>query len=402
MSMEPSPCMEGVEHALDRTVHAYNNTSSAVHSPLHCTAHSPPTVHKLLTYHLLLLANILGISNASVHRQPLVGIIAQNGTSSISTQYPNPTMTYTYVAGSYADWVGLTGAIPVLLPFDLPRSTLDFILQYLDMFLIPGGATPMGQPGGFSPFQQTVTYVIDYAKKRNDDGIYFPVYGICNGFESMSVYWAQNLNILSCGFNDLMRDHPIVKNETNFQTSSFWTSLNQNNLNYVFDNGFVFYDHNCGISPKSYFANQNLTENTKLLATSFTDAGVEFVTMLEDKKYPFYATQWHPEKNMFERGPAYAFLDKSTPTVQFLSDIIQTLIDKVRQTAKPLSDIPKSIWPYFSIYQTPLMVTYANYERIYLQQRFLSDIHTYSPDPEEQSRPSSEALNPLSQGDQDL
>ena len=38
----------------------------------------------------------------------------------------------------------------------------------------------------------------------------------------------------------------------------------------------------------------------KMLSTNKDRNGLEFVSTVEAIKYPFYAVQWHPEKNTFE------------------------------------------------------------------------------------------------------
>ena len=48
-------------------------------------------------------------------------------------------MSYTYVAGSYVDWVSVAGAMPVLIPFDTSKENLDFFLANVDALLIPAG-----------------------------------------------------------------------------------------------------------------------------------------------------------------------------------------------------------------------------------------------------------------------
>ena len=41
------------------------------------------------------------------------------------------------------------------------------------------------------------------------------------------------------------------------------------------------------------------------LSTNIDEDGLEFISTLEAKTYPFYATQFHPEKNTFEWAPKY-------------------------------------------------------------------------------------------------
>lgn len=329
---------------------------------------------------MLMLSLAVGMAAAwdPVKNQPVVGIIGQYGTDSLSKQYPSPTKYYTYVAGSYVDWVGISGAMPLLIPFDLPRSTLTYLLEHTDAFLIPGGGTPLEDgKGGPSDFQETVNFVLEWAKQKNDNGTYYPVWGTCNGFESLMVYWANTSYVLTCEFDDLLRDHAVIKNTTNFPNSKFWNSLNKSDMDYVFDNGYVFYDHNCGVSREDFFKYSKLDQNAMITAVSFNDKNVEFIAMAEDRKYPFFATQWHPEKNQFERGPLNEWLDKSTTTIKFLSEVIQELVDRVRSTSRTLEQIPMGVRPYFSMYQNPIVVGYNNFERVYLSQRFIADLKAH-------------------------
>jgi len=40
-----------------------------------------------------------------------------------------------------------------------------------------------------------------------------------------------------------------------------------------------------------------------VLSTNRDRKGIEFISTIEGKSMPFYATQWHPEKNAFEWTP---------------------------------------------------------------------------------------------------
>ena len=296
---------------------------------------------------------------------PLVGILAQYGSNDMKIQFPTPLLYYTYVGGSYVDWVGLTGAISVLIPFDIPKQNLDFILDHINMVLLPGGGARLDDgKGWFSDYQNTICYILDKAKTFNAKGRYFPVLGICNGFQAMMVYWAQKTAIITCEFKDLLKQHSIDVDPDIFSKSKFWNSLDQDRMNRFFTEGYAYYNHNCGVSIED-FQKYDLSEKVWLQATSTTDHGIKFVSLAEDIQYPFFALQWHPEKNMFERGPANSFVDKSPNTIKFLAEIIQELVDRVRPHAKPLAEVPESIKPYFNIYQTPMITNYNDLERVY-------------------------------------
>ena len=57
-----------------------------------------------------------------------------------------------------------------------------------------------------------------------------------------------------------------------------------------------------GLPPSHYEKYPILKENFNILTTAKDRNGVEYVSSAEHKRYPFFATQWHPEKPPFEFG----------------------------------------------------------------------------------------------------
>lgn len=43
-----------------------------------------------------------------------------------------------------------------------------------------------------------------------------------------------------------------------------------------------------------------MADEYNVLATSFDKNGLEYISAIEDKNYPFYGVQFHPEKNVYE------------------------------------------------------------------------------------------------------
>jgi len=59
-------------------------------------------------------------------------------------------------------------------------------------------------------------------------------------------------------------------------------------------------EHSFGVTPQAYTSHPKLSAFFNVLATNFDRQGKEFVSLVEGKKYPVYASQFHPEKNNFE------------------------------------------------------------------------------------------------------
>ena len=69
--------------------------------------------------------------------------------------------------------------------------------------------------------------------------------------------------------------------------------------------GIFFFHHRWAVLLENYNSNENWKNMWNLVSTSKTPDGTEFVGTLEAKEFPYFLTQYHPEKNSFEwRVPA--------------------------------------------------------------------------------------------------
>lgn len=59
-------------------------------------------------------------------------------------------------------------------------------------------------------------------------------------------------------------------------------------------------NHQWGVSIFNWTSNSILTSSFDLLATSFDRENSEFVALIQNKQFPIYGAQFHPEKNVFE------------------------------------------------------------------------------------------------------
>jgi gamma-glutamyl hydrolase len=62
----------------------------------------------------------------------------------------------------------------------------------------------------------------------------------------------------------------------------------------------AFNSHDYGLLVSEYESNPALNTFFEMLSFNQDPAGQLFVSTMEARDYPFYGTQWHPEKNNFE------------------------------------------------------------------------------------------------------
>jgi gamma-glutamyl hydrolase len=85
------------------------------------------------------------------------------------------------------------------------------------------------------------------------------------------------------------------------ESSSLYDDLNQNLKNKLTTGpGIVYFNHEDGLKASSYRNNRRMLDFWKVASTTTTTEGDIFISTLEARDYPFFAVQFHPEKNLYE------------------------------------------------------------------------------------------------------
>jgi gamma-glutamyl hydrolase len=80
--------------------------------------------------------------------------------------------------------------------------------------------------------------------------------------------------------------------------------------------------HNFSLPLKLFLESEKLKIFYKIITTNVDRNGVEYVSTMEPKKYPFYSMQWHPENSPFEWQPKKAIphLQNSIELCQYIAN----------------------------------------------------------------------------------
>lgn len=132
--------------------------------------------------------------------------------------------------------------------------------------------------------------MVEFAKNLNEAGRFFGVYGVCLGLEELMLSLSnKNMTTLVNGFNDEDYVHEIAINQKLFKNSKLFSIMEYYKSNFVFEKKRMIFIHNSGISPKVVRENPILKNEINIIGTSKSLNGKEFVSILEHKRYPFYA-----------------------------------------------------------------------------------------------------------------
>lgn len=237
-----------------------------------------------------------------------------------------------YIPASYVDWAQSSGAIVIPIPsgvrwntsssnWRLEPSPVWSAQQYENMFsyvnglLLPGG-NPWAQVGSPAMHQ-----LYDLAVQANARGDRFPVWGTCAGFETLVILAAGGCqanstdgNIppklcnqpISQGFDAKNVSWPLNLSDV-ARSSRLFGGMAPALLAALETQQLTMNEHGAGVDIATFEATGSLSKEYRALSTNRDRHGRSFVSTMEGVKLPFYGTQWHPEKTMYEWGARGGF-----------------------------------------------------------------------------------------------
>ncbi|KIZ06309.1 gamma-glutamyl hydrolase [Monoraphidium neglectum] len=224
--------------------------------------------------------------------EPIIGILTQP-----CTECPGRS----YIGASYVKWVEAAGGRVAPIRFYASDAELHRLFKSVNGLVFAGGLTWLWLD---SPYVIAARKLFNWAVQANEAGNPFPIHGTCLGHQLLHILAA------NVSRNDLLVEtDAVTQPSTLIFTAAANTSrtlkdlpsdlvakLQDDKLNIAMQN------HEYGIPPHHYQRWPLLGEWFNVLTTSKDRKGLEYISTVEAKKYPFTGTQWHPEKPTSEFG----------------------------------------------------------------------------------------------------
>ncbi|XP_018599775.1 gamma-glutamyl hydrolase [Scleropages formosus] len=250
---------------------------------------------KLLSATFLLMIHI-GCTFAAVlvsdHRndEPIVGVLAQELSSSRHSGS-------SYIAASYVKYLEMAGARVVPVKINLTKKEYESLFNSINGLLIPGGGANLISSG----YAKAAKIFYELAVKANSQGDYFPIWGTCLGFEELSYLTSKKFLLSKTNTTGLAL--PLIFTNGSRESRMF-KGFPEDVLRSLASEPITENSHEWSLTLESFNNNKELRNFYDVLTTNM-DGNVEFVSTIEAKEFPFYGTQWHPEKNAYEWTKPY-------------------------------------------------------------------------------------------------
>lgn len=189
---------------------------------------------------------------------------------------------------AYVQFMEGSGArvVPLLSTEDWPVTEAK--LSKLDGVLFPGGG---------NDYTEYARGIYDYAMKMNDAGHFYPLWGTCLGFEVLAELAAdEGGNVLT-----ELQAHNIelpLEFIGDPDSSKMFGDLGWRAEGFA-ELPVTLNSHSFGVSPDKFLTDAGLSAIFHPTSISYTPVGnVPFVASMESTQYPFFGTQFHPEKTL--------------------------------------------------------------------------------------------------------
>ena len=271
-----------------------------------------------------------------------------------------------FFPSSYAKWLRRHNV--QIVPIDIYSSDDDLrlIMQSVDGVLLTGGAVPLihsdtkiriddsfsniGRVTELSFYTRKIRQIVTIAKELNGQrNNRYPIWGTCLGFEGLILAEAG----LDVRFSDIDNNNFNTRLHLTEQgtQSNFVSFFPQKTIDAVQKDPIFFFNHDHAFFLSEFEKNEALSREYKVVATATTkyDKYPEpIVAVIENRNFPFYGVQFHPEKNAFE---SKVNADRSKATLQIMDKIAEFFCEKLDtvEDDSRLVEVEQRLQPY-SVY----------------------------------------------------
>ena len=213
-----------------------------------------------------------------------------------------------FIDAHYPIYLGGSGAKIIPLSYSLPEKNMTELLSKLNGVLVTGGTADFAiynedtKKYEMTPFGKAGKFIIETAKRMNDNDDYFPIWGTCMGFQLLAFVISGDPEIPKKGCNCSNYNAALLFTQEG-RTSKMFSIFSKDEMRSFEERGLTYNNHRYYVDSEDFSNHKELRDTFNILAYS-TDIEKKrvFISAMEGKKYPFYGTQFHPEVNQYSKA----------------------------------------------------------------------------------------------------
>lgn len=299
---------------------------------------------------LIIIALALTLSKCN---KPIIAMFANCDPDSDYTSY-----TKSYVAGSYVRWVQESGADVMVIQ---PWYTIDQITTILPKI---NGVIFQGGSRTFKPTEQwekAASYIIQYSIDSKENGEYFAIMGICQGFQVLHQLISNaetEADILENYDNNKVLAKVIFTEKT--EKARLYSLFTKADFAYMSDIPSTAYFHTYGVSKTTFNKFETLGKTLDVTGLGVDKQNKEFINSIEGKDgLPIYGTQYHPEKIAYDRSESFE-MEQNIEGRKISQLIGLFFISEARKSKNTMTEEEKKKYDFITSYSKGNYDTYDN------------------------------------------
>lgn len=303
--------------------------------------------------------------------RPLIGILSQP-----CTNCPGKS----YIPAAYVKWVEAGGARAVPIRYHESDEMLLELFKSVNGLVFPGGLTWLWLD---APYVVTARKLYNWAIEANDAGDFFPIHGTCLGHQLLHILLTNADRDTVLIETDSVQNANILNFTKAAADSMYFADMDPALLEKVASPKYniAYENHEMGVPPAHYEQWPELKEWYNILSTTRDRNGVEYISTVEGKMYPFFGTQWHPEKPPFEFSDRH--IPHMKPAIHVSQHLADTFVDIARLSqhkVDPEVELDITIYNYAPTYTAKDDVFEGSYDGpdmcYFLPEGAGPDVHT--------------------------
>jgi len=122
--------------------------------------------------------------------------------------------------------------------------------------LFPGGDVPVydDDPEQHSRTMTNITmaasFLVNLAMQAYDNGVYYPIWGVCAGWQILSMVLSQDLFLLDTVHGDENKNRNLSFTFSGSTTSRLWNGVPDYMMDALTNDNLAYFNHLRGISPE--------------------------------------------------------------------------------------------------------------------------------------------------------